>query len=171
MDGIEARGGERVSGSGVGCRGKAFFGCLDLFPVAEDRGGRTLDRGIDLGAVSGGTLSLFAEDVGMTADELVVEMVEHVGDGEMAFVGGHFGIEEDLQQQIAQLFREVRKVSALNGVEDLVGFFEGVFADGVEGLLAVPGAAAGSAQAGHDGYRLLEEARRMCRIGGGWLGR
>ena len=89
----------------------------------------------------------------------------------MAVIGSHLGIKQDLQQQIAEFFRQVRPVAALNGVEDFVGFFEGVFADGIEGLLTVPGAAAGSAQAGHNGYRLLKQQRRPRRIGCGWLRR
>ncbi len=93
--------------------------------------------------------------------------VEHIGDGEVALVGGHLGIEEHLQQQIAELLGQVREVAALDGVEDLVGLFQRVFADGVEGLLAVPGAAAGSAQPGHDGHRLLKQRCRPRRIGGG----
>ena len=92
----------------------------------------------------------------MTADQLAVQLVEHVGDGEVAFVGGHLGIEQDLKQQVAEFFGQVGKVAALDGVEDFVGFFQGVFANGVEGLFAIPGAAAGSAQASHDGGRLLK---------------
>jgi hypothetical protein len=54
------------------------------------------------------------------------------------------GIEEDLQEEVAEFVLEVGPGAALDGVEDLVGLFEGVSLDGVEGLLAVPGAAAGS---------------------------
>ena len=67
----------------------------------------------------------------------------------MALVGGHFRIKQHLKQQVAE-FREMREVAALDGVKDLVGLFQRVFADGVEGLFAVPGAAAGSAKPGHD---------------------
>ena len=112
----------------------------------------------------------------MAPDELAVEVIEHVGDGEVAIVGGHLRVEENLQQQVAELLGKVRKVTALDGVEDLVGLFERVFANGVEGLFAVPGASAGCAQAGHDGHRLLEKSCSPRRIsgtcsgcGGGWL--
>jgi hypothetical protein len=71
-------------------------------------------------------------------------MIEYIGNGEVALVGRHLRIEQHLEQQIAQLFCQVRKVAPLNGVEDLVGFFEGVLANGVEGLLAVPRATTGS---------------------------
>ncbi len=58
--------------------------------------------------------------------------------------------------QVAEFFSKVRKVPALNGVEDFVGFFEGIFADGVEGLLAIPGAAVRGTKARHDRDRLLK---------------
>jgi hypothetical protein len=46
-------------------------------------------------------------------------------------------------------------------VEDLVGFFERVGLDGIEGLLAIPGAAVFRAQAGHDGNEPREGLRRQ----------
>ena len=92
----------------------------------------------------------------MAANQLAVQMIEHIGDGEVAFVGRHLRIEQHLQQQVAEFFGKMRKVAALDGVEDFVGLFQRVFANGVEGLLAVPRAAAGSAKARHDGHRLLK---------------
>jgi hypothetical protein len=103
--------------------------------------------------------------MGMAADELAVEVVEDVGDGEVALVGGHLGVEEDLQNQVAEFLGQVGKVAALDGVEDFVGLFKGVFADGVEGLFAVPWAAARSAKTRHDGDGLLKEGCRSRRIG------
>jgi len=49
-------------------------------------------------------------------------MVEYIGNGEVAFVCCHLRVEQDLEHEVAQLFGQVRKVSPLNGVEDLVGF-------------------------------------------------
>ena len=130
-----------------------FSSTLDLLPVAED--------GVGVGGDGVG------EDVRMAADELGAEVfgdvaeVEAVGCGQL---GGHLGVEEDLQQEVAELVLEVGPGAALDGVEDLVGLFEGVALDGVEGLFAVPGAAAGRAQAGHDGGGALQGC------GGGRLG-
>ena len=135
-----------------------LFGSLDLFPVAQHRSRRTLHRGIDIGPVSRRARSLFAKDVGMPAHQLAIQMVQHLGNGEMALVGRHLRIKQHLQQQIAQFLGQVRKVAPLNGVEDLVGLFQRVFADGIEGLFAVPGAAVGRAQPRHDGHRLLKQA-------------
>jgi hypothetical protein len=92
-------------------------------------------------------------------------VVEHIGNGEVAVVGRHLGIKQHLQQQVAQFLGQVRPVAPLDGVEDLVGLFQRVFANGIEGLLAVPRAAAGSAQPRHDRDRLLKQSRRPRRIG------
>ncbi len=101
----------------------------------------------------------------MPPHQLAVQLVEHIGDGEMALVGRHLGIKQHLQQQVAQLLGQMRKVAPLDGVEDLVGLFQRVFANGIEGLLAVPRAAARRAQPRHDGHRLLKQRRRSRRIG------
>ncbi len=74
----------------------------------------------------------------MPPDQLAVQMIEHVGDGEMPLVGRHLRIKQHLQQQVAQLFGQMRKVAALNGIKDLVGLFKGVFANGVEGSARDP---------------------------------
>ena len=76
--------------------------------------------------------SLFAKHMRMPPHQLAVQMIQHVGDREMAFVGRHLRIKQHLQQQIAQLLGQMRKVAPLNGVENLVGLFQRVFANGVE---------------------------------------
>ena len=60
----------------------------------------------------------------------------------------------------------LRKVAPLDGVENLVRLFQGVFANRVEGLFAVPRASAGGAQPRHDSHRLLEKGRCPRRIDG-----
>ena len=101
----------------------------------------------------------------MAADEFCAKAVGDIAQIEVAGLGRHLGVEEHLQKQIAEFFGQVGKVSALNGVEDFVGLFESVFADSVERLLAIPGAAIGSTQPSHDGHRLLKESRGPRRIG------
>jgi len=92
----------------------------------------------------------------MPPHQLAVQVAQHVGNGEMPLVGRHLGIEQHLQKQVAQLLGQVRKIPPLDGVEDLIGLFQRVLADGIEVLLAVPGAAIGSPQPRHDGHRLLK---------------
>ena len=110
-------------------------------------------------AVSCCRCGLFAEDMGMAADELAVEAVGYVFDGEVSGFGGHLRVEKHLQQKVAELVFERGPVAALDGVEDLVGLLKRVFADRVEALLAVPGAAAGRAETLHDGHGLSETSR------------
>ena len=104
----------------------------------------------------------------MPADQLAVQMVKHIGNREVSFVRRHLRIEQNLQQQIAQFFGQMRKVAALNRVENLVGLFQRVFANGVERLFAVPGASARSPQPRHDGDRLLKQRRCPLRISNNW---
>ena len=112
---------------------------------------------------------LVAENVGVAADELGVDGVERVGEGEVAFFGGHLGEEDGLEDEVAELVAEVDPVAAIDGVEDLVGLFERVGLDGVEGLFAVPGAAIGRAKAGHDVEELVEfVAGAGGVVGHGW---
>ena len=94
--------------------------------------------------------TVVGKDVGMAADELGVQIGGDVAMVEVAGLGGHLRIEENLQQQVAELVLEVGPGAALDGVEDLVGLLERVALDGVEGLLAVPGTAVRGAQASHD---------------------
>jgi hypothetical protein len=68
-----------------------------------------------------------------------------------------------LQEEVAELVLEVGPGAALDGVEDLVGLFEGVALDGVEGLLAVPGAAAGGAR-----RAMMAAARWRASAAGAW---
>ncbi len=71
------------------------------------------------------------------------------------------------QKEVAEFFRKMRKVTALDGIEYFVGLFQGVFANGVEGLLAIPWAPVRSAQARHNGHRLLKKPGRSRRIASG----
>ena len=107
------------------------------FPVAEDLGG---SFGFD-----------GAEDVGVAANHFVVDFADDVVDGEAAGFGGDLGVEENLEEEVAQFFGEFGVVFGVEGVEDFVGFFDQVGAESGVGLLAVPGAAAGGAEAGHNG--------------------
>lgn len=89
----------------------------------------------------------------VAANQFFIDEVEGVTDFKALVFGqvfGHFGIEDGLEDEVAQFFTEVGEVFAVNGVEDFVGLFESVFFDGFEGLFAIPGAAVRGAEAGHD---------------------
>lgn len=97
--------------------------------------------------------------MGMTADKLGVEVFGDVAEVEVTGFRGHLCVEKDLQEEVAEFVLEVGPGAAFDGVEDLIGLFEGVALDTVEGLLAVPGTAVGPAQSGHDGGGALESLR------------
>ena len=62
---------------------------------------------------------------------------------------GDPGVEDDLEQHVAELLGEVGRVAGADGVDDLVGLLDEVGGEGLVGLLGVPGAAAGRAQPVH----------------------
>ena len=74
----------------------------------------------------------------MAADELLGDCLHHVAKIESALFLGHAGVKDDLEQQIAQLFFEIGKIAARDGVGDLVGFFQRIGRDGREILLPDP---------------------------------
>jgi hypothetical protein len=65
-------------------------------------------------------------------------------------------VEEDLEEEIAEFLCEFDVVGGIERVEDFVGFFDEIGAEGGVRLFAVPGAAAGRAEALHDGDGPLE---------------
>ncbi len=142
----------RMPAPGLALGGGGFFGLLDLVPELLD--------------VAGGGGGLGAEDVRVAADQLLVDGVEGVVDGEEVLVGGHLGVEDGLEEEVAEFFGEVGPVAAVDGVEDLVGLFEGVGFDGVEGLLAVPGAAGFGAELRHNSDQLREFFAGGRHVGG-----
>ena len=79
------------------------------------------------------------------------------GNVERAGFAGHVRVKQDLQQQIAQFFRQILGASLFDCVENFVGLLDQVGSEGYVGLLAVPGAAAGGAQAGLDGDQIFKE--------------
>ena len=115
---------------------------FDDFPVAEDFGG-----------VFG---AFFTEDVGMAANHFFVNFGDYVGDAEAAFFVSDLGMEKDLEKEVAKFFSEFGVIGAVEGVEDFVGFFDEIGAEGGVGLFAVPGATVRSAEAGHDSDELFE---------------
>src|ERR1700691_23072 len=92
----------------------------------------------------------------MAADELAIEAGNDVGDGEVACFPGHFCIEEDLEEEVAEFVGEVGPSLALDGVENFPGLFE------------VQGTAARSTEAGHDSYGLGEEGAGLRIRFRGW---
>ena len=93
-----------------------------------------------------------AEHMGVTAHHLVAQHLNHVVEVEQAFFPSYLGMEHHLQQQIPQLFLQLRVILLGNGLRHLEGFLDGIGGNGIEILLHIPGAAGlRVAQAGHYG--------------------
>ena len=115
---------------------KLPFFDLDGFPVALD--------------VSGGVGLHIPEDVRMAIDQLGGQPVQNIIDRERTLLLSHLGIEQDLKQQVAKFTGEFGPIAIVDRLEHLIRFLERVRLDGIEGLLTIPRATSGSAQALHD---------------------
>ena len=92
----------------------------------------------------------------MAAHQLLVDGVQRVLDAEQLLLARHLGVEHRLEHEVAQFLGELRPIAMVDGVQHLIGLFQGEGLDAVEGLFAVPRAAARAAQAGHDRDQLLK---------------
>ena len=86
----------------------------------------------------------------VTADELLVELGGDVVHGERALVRADLGVEDDVEEEIAELLDERGALAGGHGVEGLVGLLQQRAPERVVGLLEVPRTAGdGVAQAAH----------------------
>ena len=98
------------------------------------------------------------------ADELGGDRLDDAAEIEQSRLLGHAGVEDDLQQKVAELLAKVLGFAALDRVGDLVGLLDGVGRNGREGLLDVPGTAGlRVAQGGHDLDQAMNVAGRLHR--------
>ena len=127
------------------------LGLLDPLPVTQDLG-RTAH-------------ALRAEDVRVPAHHLVRDAPDHFQNREGPPVVRHLRVQDDLQQQVAQLFLKRAVVATVKGVEHLVGFLDEVRAEGVMRLFQVPGAARdGRPQSLNDAHQLAERLRGFIQV-------
>src|SRR5690606_17769702 len=83
-----------------------------------------------------------AKDVRMATNKLFSDGENYIADIEMAKLLGHLRVIDRLEKQVAQFLTQVSKILSLDGVGDLVSFFDSVVTDGTEILLQVPGTTA-----------------------------
>jgi hypothetical protein len=108
----------------------------------------------------------FTKNMGVTAHKFVVERACDVMNVECSRFARHFRVQEDLHPEIAEFFakrsRESRvfevlgRTDLIKHVEDFGGLFDQEGAQGLVGLLAVPGAASRGAETVHgfdDGFK------------------
>ncbi len=106
--------------------------------------------------VSAGSPALPLEDVRMTAHELVADRVDGVADREVAGFLADAGQEDGLEQEVAELFAQMRRLAAFDRLEHLVGLLEHEGPQRGVRLLAVPRAPIRRAQRAHDLDETLE---------------
>src|ERR1700722_10951637 len=97
---------------------------LDLTPERLDLVGRKIAR--------------VPENMGMPTDQLGGDRLDHVAEFEAALVSRHTGVEDDLQQEIAEFVAQICEIAALDRVGDFIGFLEREGDDRGEGLFEVP---------------------------------
>ena len=78
----------------------------------------------------------------MPVDQLAGKPVENIVNRERRLFLRHLRVEEHLQQQVAEFAGKLGPVAIIDCFQDLVGLFQGVGLDGIEGLFPIPGAAA-----------------------------
>ena len=118
--------------------------------------------GLPLGErLAGGADRAVPEDVGVATDHLRHEVAQELGHRELAALVRDLGVEDDLEEEVAELAGELLEVAGVDRRRGLVRLFDEVGADVGEGLLAVPRAAAGGAQADHQVAQLADVGR--CR--------
>src|SRR5262249_25047946 len=98
-----------------------------------------------------------AEDMRMPANHLVADCLRDVLEGELAALLSHARMEHNLEQEIAELVLEGRRVVELSRFGDLVGFLDRVGRDRPEVLCHIPRATRlRIAQPRHDRQKTLQ---------------
>ena len=144
--GVDAVGsGKRIEIAGQGSEdagGLAFllvFFLLEFFP------------GLELIAERGEFF--VAENVGMPVHHLRGVALEHVVEGEGAFLFEVAGYGDDEEGHVAEFLADVVSVAVADGADEFVAFFDDVFAEAFGRLHSVPGAAVRSDEALDDIFK------------------
>ena len=108
--------------------------------------------------VLGGGISdaCLSENMRMPVGHFAVDGRNHIIECEQTLFLCQLGMEHHLEQQIAEFGPEILRLTALDGISDLIGFFDGIWCQGFEILLKIPWTAAfGITQGPHDCQQLL----------------
>ena len=101
----------------------------------------------------------------MTANELGVDIVRHIGQRKLAGVRRNLRMQHDLHEHVTELLAQMRHVVRLDAIERLVGFLDHVLADALMRLLAIPRATVGLTQAPDGLHQMLQLGRRVDQRG------
>ena len=124
--------GDTIEGASAG----RLFGFFKLMPALED--------------LLGGGEALFPKDVGVAADQLFGELLGDFLKIEGAALLGQLGVENNVKKDVPQLFLKGLVVFLIDRFEQLVDFLEKHGAKSLVGLLLIPRATTGSAEASYD---------------------
>ena len=113
-----------------------LFGFFKLMPALED--------------LLGGGEALFPKDVGVAADQLLGELLGDFLKIEGVALLGKLGVENNVKKDVPQLFLKGLVVFLIDCFEQLVDFLEKHGAKSLVGLLLIPRATTGSAEASYD---------------------
>ena len=131
---------EQALGRSLACRHGlvlgGLLGKLDLVP--------------DLEHLVGAPGICIAKHVRVTADELGVDIVRHIGQRKLAGVRRNLRMQYDLHEHVAQLLAQMRSIIGLDAVERLVGFLDHVLANAVVRLLDAPCTGTGTVVSGNE---------------------
>ena len=104
-----------------------------------------------------------AENMRMTADKLIYNLVDNVLQIKAACLLCHTGMENNLHEHVAKLLTHTVNIVSVHSLQIFVNLFNHVTADRFMCLLSVPGAAAGLAQSAHNiSQRLDIEIIKAC---------
>jgi hypothetical protein len=99
----------------------------------------------------------------MAVDQFAPDAAHHVRQVEPAGLAGDLGVEDDLEEQVAQFLRQCALVVRVERVQHFAGFLQQVLAQGAVGLFAVPRAAVWGAQAGDYFHETFHRGLRLQR--------
>ncbi len=121
--------------------------------------------------VPSGLRGLITEHVGVARNELVRDAAGHVVDVERRIgLLADAGMEDHLQQQVAQLLDQRIAVTGVDGLDGLVGLLDEVLDQALVGLLGIPRAPTRGTQAIHHGHQFQQPgAPRHCCCCANWL--
>ena len=97
--------------------------------------------------------------MGVAEDELFADAVGHGVQIEATGLLLHKGVEHHLEQHVAQLLLQVLGAALVDGLHGLIGLLQEIAADGLVGLLRVPGAPAGRPQEADNLLQVLDAVR------------
>ncbi|MGY4437162.1 hypothetical protein ACVWWO_009639 [Bradyrhizobium sp. F1.13.1] len=101
-----------------------------------------LDAIPDFLDVGGGEVAvLVGENVRMAPDHFSRDGLDDIAKSKGVLLRRHLGVEDDLEQQVAELLAEIVEIAAADGLDYLIGFLNRIGRDGRKILLEVPGAA------------------------------